>query len=184
MIIFGTRNYGKTDNIADSFHVSTRFFHIWFVPLLPLGSYLMAETTDDEDWGISVPFSFKSTLLGWARFPALIAGVCLVLVPVPGGGTTVAGVVCLVMFAVAMFAPQLRNASYDRAVELCEVAQLPAQTRVAVDLHYGEISEHEAQRLFAEIEKDEIEALDAEVESRRERVKRILSEPSGLHDDD
>ena len=37
IIIWGTQNYGQTDYIPDvHVHVSTQFFHLWYIPLFPI----------------------------------------------------------------------------------------------------------------------------------------------------
>src|SRR3989442_10481906 len=43
MGVFGTRLFGQADRVAGLFCVRTRFFHINFVPLIPLASYLVFE---------------------------------------------------------------------------------------------------------------------------------------------
>lgn len=78
IIFYGTRLYGKVDQIDDTgIHVATKFFHIWFVPLIPLGSTLVIKKTDDGWNGLPVPFSFKSLLAAWGRLlciPGVIVG--------------------------------------------------------------------------------------------------------------
>src|SRR5688572_16403957 len=79
IIFYGTRLYGKVDQVDDTgIHVATRFFHIWFIPLIPLGSSLVVSKTDDGALGLPHPFSFKSLLVAWARvlcIPGVILGI-------------------------------------------------------------------------------------------------------------
>ena len=38
IIVWGTKLYGKVDEVPGMFHVATRFFHLWYIPLVPLSS--------------------------------------------------------------------------------------------------------------------------------------------------
>ena len=40
MLVFGMRLYGRTHRCGESY-VATWFFHIWFIPRLPLGSVVV-----------------------------------------------------------------------------------------------------------------------------------------------
>ena len=44
-----------------------RFVHIWFVPLVPLGSYRVYPGYGDEDLGEKVSFSFKALINVWLK---------------------------------------------------------------------------------------------------------------------
>ena len=85
ILLYGQANYGKVDRVSDRFHVCTRFFHVYYIPLLPLRSYLVSgEAADESDFrGIEVPLSLKSVLAGWVR-------AVLVLVLVLGVGSSLA----------------------------------------------------------------------------------------------
>ena len=37
-LIYGTRTCGRVDRAEGLFHVVTRFGHLWYFPVLPLGS--------------------------------------------------------------------------------------------------------------------------------------------------
>jgi len=73
MIIFGTRYYGKVDEVPGLFHVATRFLHIWFIPLIPLGSILILAKSGNSIHGAKIPLSFKSILIAWLRAAVLAA---------------------------------------------------------------------------------------------------------------
>jgi hypothetical protein len=73
MIVFGQQMYGKVDTVPGLCYVVTRFFHIWFIPLIPLGSYILIAGTDR---GIPISPSVKSILIAWLR-AALIAGLAI-----------------------------------------------------------------------------------------------------------
>jgi 4-amino-4-deoxy-L-arabinose transferase-like glycosyltransferase len=69
IIVWGTRFCGRVDQVPGFFHVATRFFHVYYVPLIPLSSYLIYDGTESEAGfrGVSIPMSFKSVLAGWGR---------------------------------------------------------------------------------------------------------------------
>jgi hypothetical protein len=76
MILYGLRPFGRVDEIPGLGHVETTFFHVWFVPLLPLGStFTMAggnvapELHVDQDpaRGFPLGLRFKSVLCAWLR---------------------------------------------------------------------------------------------------------------------
>lgn len=75
MIIYGQRNYGHTDEIEGLGYVSTRFVHIWFLPLVPFGSIFVVGEDGDGLRGIKVPLSFKSVFSVWTRTGALLGGI-------------------------------------------------------------------------------------------------------------
>src|SRR5262245_22763382 len=79
IVFYGTQMYGKVDKVPMLGHVATSFFYLQFVPLIPLGSYLVLE---DGQGSIGVGFSFKSLLVAWLRtalvfgaFGLMIAGI-------------------------------------------------------------------------------------------------------------
>ena len=82
MTVLGTRLFGGTDTVPGLFHVATKFFHINFLPLVPLSSYLVLKRrgtfTHQLGWGnnafqgIEIPMSGKSVALGYIRALATI----------------------------------------------------------------------------------------------------------------
>ncbi|HMC64744.1 MAG TPA: hypothetical protein VKI65_07380, partial [Gemmataceae bacterium] len=69
MIIFGEQRYGKVDQVPGLFYVATRFIHVQFVPLLPLGSYVILDGKfrDGGQSEIKIGLSVKSILFAWFR---------------------------------------------------------------------------------------------------------------------
>ena len=69
MLIFvcGTRYMGKCDVVARLFFVKTRFFHFYYLPLVPLNSAVCISECEGSIRGASIPLSFKSVLLAWGR---------------------------------------------------------------------------------------------------------------------
>ena len=74
MIVFGTRMYGKVDQVPGLFHLATEFFHMQFVPLGPVRSYLMLDGPGNQ--AIRVGLSGKSILFAYLR--AFIVVACIV----------------------------------------------------------------------------------------------------------
>ncbi|AKV03677.1 hypothetical protein AKJ09_10340 [Labilithrix luteola] len=80
IIVYGTRMYGKVKACGASF-LATQFFHIWYLPLFPVGSKLVLEEAQDGTFhGVSAPFSFKSVMAAylrvWGPIGILIAILC------------------------------------------------------------------------------------------------------------
>jgi hypothetical protein len=75
LIPLGTRRFGRVDDVPGVCHVATVFFHVLYVPLVPLRSWVVfGGTAKDDSWqGIPIPMSFKSVLLAWLRLPILVA---------------------------------------------------------------------------------------------------------------
>lgn len=72
IIVYGTRCFGKVDVIEGVGHVTCRFVHVMFVPLIPIQTFFLLE--EDSDRGVKIPFSFKAALSGWLRGGAIIGG--------------------------------------------------------------------------------------------------------------
>jgi len=75
VIIWGQRMYGRVDRFAGS-HVATRFFHLYYVPLIPLSSWLvLEEQTEGNFIGLQLPLQWRSVLLAWLRVAAVLAAI-------------------------------------------------------------------------------------------------------------
>lgn len=70
IIVYGTRCYGRADVIEGMGHVTCRFVHIMFVPLIPIQTLFLT----GDDTGIKLPFSFKAAASGWLRAGAMLTG--------------------------------------------------------------------------------------------------------------
>mgnify|MGYP001793913914 CR=1 FL=1 len=83
MIVYGTRHYGKVDRLgldaSGGPYVATRFAHIYFLPLIPLGSTLVVAETGKGVEGLQLPLSGKSVgfayLRCWGLLGVLVLGV-------------------------------------------------------------------------------------------------------------
>lgn len=66
IIVYGTRFYGRVKESGRSF-LATRFLHIWYLPLIPMGTQLVLEDNGGSYKGMAAPFSFKSMLAAYLR---------------------------------------------------------------------------------------------------------------------
>lgn len=66
IIIYGTRFYGKVKAAGRSF-LGTQFVHLYYVPLIPIGTHLILEENGGSYKGIKTAFSFKSMLAAYLR---------------------------------------------------------------------------------------------------------------------
>ncbi|HEY5944896.1 MAG TPA: hypothetical protein VIV40_05365 [Kofleriaceae bacterium] len=81
VIIYGVRPYGTVEAHGGE-HAQTQFFHIWFAPLIPTGSYwITGRDGSTGQRGYSIGLHGKSVLAGYAR----------VWGPIAALGTFVAG---------------------------------------------------------------------------------------------
>lgn len=69
IIFYGYRSYGKIDRVTGLFYVVTEFFHLNWVPLIPVRTYLVVEgrDVDGRRAGVPIRLSLKSILVTWLR---------------------------------------------------------------------------------------------------------------------
>lgn len=174
LLIWGSRQYGKVDEVPGLFHVATRFFHIWFIPLIPLQSYIVLQRTGNSFHGMATSMSGKSVLAGYARiWPFFVSAACMLfalpMFALAKTGSIVAGVVAVLIAAGCMVGgilsythASMQRATYERAVELAEKLKLPEEGLVMIELAYGRVTEEDA--------KATLEALRADAQEM-ERIK-------------
>lgn len=79
VIIWGQRMFGRVDRFAGSY-VATRFFHLYYVPLIPLSSWLVLEEQLEGAFrGVQVPLQGRSIGLAWLRVGAVVGGLVAAL---------------------------------------------------------------------------------------------------------
>jgi hypothetical protein len=74
IVIYGTRFYGKVDS-HEGQHQLTRFFHIYYVPLIPVSTLWVTRATDTGYNGHDVQMSLRSVVAGYARVWGPVAAV-------------------------------------------------------------------------------------------------------------
>jgi hypothetical protein len=75
-VLGGTNFYGKIDRVPGLFYVATQFSHIFYVPLIPMGTHLVIEEAHDVAlqkaapvrWGAAKSLGF---LLGGQKFRSI-----------------------------------------------------------------------------------------------------------------
>lgn len=78
-IVWGSRNYGRCDEVPGLCHVVTRFGHLYYLPLIPTTSLAVISEDSDGIRGAEIPISMKSVLLAWFRAALVIATIVTVL---------------------------------------------------------------------------------------------------------
>jgi hypothetical protein len=154
-IAFGKRLFGKVDRVRGRYHVATLCWHFCYLPLLPLGTFLVLQeemrgmTTHFR--GVRIPFSWKSLLVAWSRsllaFPFFISLVAIVIV-VSGQsghpndtwlqryGVVLVAAVISGMLWLPYLLPGIGRATARRADELARVAGTSQERTVGgVQLH-------------------------------------------------
>jgi len=144
ILIHGTRLYGKVDQVPGLFYVATQFLYVQFVPLIPLGSYLVMDQARRRKGfsGCKIGLSGKSVLFAWGRLALLLcgaAGVIAGIVEVVEGLDKAphrlldslvplgfAAVVFILLYCSYRFA----HAGPERALRLAEKAGIPLEVIV------------------------------------------------------
>lgn len=176
VIIWGSQLYGKTDEIQGIGHVATRFGHLYYIPLIPMGSMFITGQEGEHYLGAPISLSARSVLLAWARAVSILAtiGSLIFLVTAtpdmgPVGGKLVPAVLLAfsIMMIVLFRMGWAMKASYERAKELSNTVGFDPRLDVFIDLHYEKITEMEAdQRMDAlESSMEDLEDLEDEIEA-------------------
>ena len=144
MIVWGSRFYGKVDAVPGLFYIVTRFGHLWFIPLIPMGTYLILDE-EGEERGLEISFSFKSMLLGWLRGACVMATLFLFIIAFVANtdGDTMYSIILAVLtiFPIGLFTltkmPFVQQADYDRARQLAIEAGFEPEAIDYIDSVYG-----------------------------------------------
>ncbi|HEX2571365.1 MAG TPA: hypothetical protein VH877_17535 [Polyangia bacterium] len=87
IIVYGNRLYGTVERCGTS-RIATRFFHIYGMPLLPLGSVLVTEEGEDNSYrGIPLGLHLRSLLAGYARLWLPLVAVGMLIAALSGSET-------------------------------------------------------------------------------------------------
>jgi hypothetical protein len=168
IFIFGSRMYGKVDQVPGLFHVATQFAHVQFIPLVPIKSWLVIDSTVQGGRFRGVPLGWhgRSIFFAWLRFGSCIGGLLCVVLAVIFGGDALNGrmdmmpaaVVCAVLapllFVLFGLSYKLSKAGPTRALAHAKRCGIPPEV----------VAQFFADRLGPEEE----EALTRRVESERD----------------
>src|SRR2546423_13729898 len=130
--IFGTRLFGKCDQVPGFFHVATRFGHVDYIPLIPMQSYIVFEQSNGiiggTFRGVPIGLSGKSVAIAWMRCLSIAAVVVGIIMAIAvGSGNPARALLPLLIAgagAGAFFFTRHKSmtfASYERA---CQLAQM------------------------------------------------------------
>ena len=77
MIVFGARLFGKAEIVPGVFFIATRFFHICFIPLIPMQSFVVF-VGEAGDGGAALPsLHWGSVSMAWLRGLLLVGAAAL-----------------------------------------------------------------------------------------------------------
>lgn len=168
IIIWGSSLYGKVDEVPGGlFHVATKFGHLYYLPLFPVGTHVVLSKEGDMFHGVAISMSFKSVLMAWLRAAlivgSIVAGIYAISVFSDQRSTVgnkigaVASAVAAIglLIATYRFGP-MRYASYKRAHEIAELIGLNERGKILLDVAYGIVTPEEAEEAMKGLE--EVEA--------------------------
>ena len=93
-LIFGTAFYGQVDGHGGQ-HQLTRFFHVYYAPLFPVGTVWATHRLEGHYRGHEVEMSGRSVLAGYARVWGPLAAIAAFAAGGPGGAIAAAGLLGL-----------------------------------------------------------------------------------------
>jgi len=155
VIISGVRFAGKVDAVPRVGHVATRFFHLYWIPLIPVGTFLVIEEKEDDFKGFPLPLNAKSIVvgylrtLGWIGVAAGTGGAFMAAGEKQFGWAALALVAALLaagMLTLLYRLSAFKHASYDRAIELGRLAKLPPEQLLMLEVAYGRMDADQAER--------------------------------------
>jgi len=82
IVVYGTGLYGRVDTVPGAFTVATKFFHIFWVPLLPLGSHIVVDETDDGWQGVPIGLNGRSVLAAYLRGGLIGGGIWAIILSI------------------------------------------------------------------------------------------------------
>jgi hypothetical protein len=120
-VIYGSRLYGRVHAVPGVFYVSTRFVHLFFVPLIPTASWIVLDDKKDQGW---LGSNRKGLALGCIRWSSVgMAWLRLLLLAVAmASGVWAAAVISLgepwwkALFGVAGLVASLLGIAYSYRV--------------------------------------------------------------------
>jgi hypothetical protein len=97
IVIYGTRFYGEVDNHGGQRQL-TKFFHIYWVPLVPIGTMWVTRDVEGGHNGHPVAMSGRSIVAGYARVWGPVAGIAAAMAGSVGGLVAAGGLIALSMW--------------------------------------------------------------------------------------
>jgi hypothetical protein len=135
MFVFGTKFFGRIQSVPGLFYVATKFFHLFFFPLIPLGTYFVFENSAKHEVKggrdrIStlvkpMPFNIKTVLIAWLRTALILMIIGSAVQAVAFGHAVPATIVAITSTLSLHLSYVLTRADVERAIELGHVARFP-----------------------------------------------------------
>jgi len=142
LIIWGKQLYGAVDQVPGAFGIRTKFAHVYYLPLVPLESWVVLHGGTSKEWrGYALPgIHWRSVLMTWARLGLGVFAFFSAMEFLTGSGTTspVLSAAFPVAAIVAWIASyRLSRASYERAIEIVRQHRMPPDLQAAVEASFG-----------------------------------------------
>lgn len=174
IIVWGTKLYGKVDEIEGVGYVATQFGHLFWLPLIPFQSFFVTRDGKHDFDGVPIGLNLKSVLAGYGRVFSVLfilgglgalnalynphevldaekirsakIGIGLGLFSIP--------------LCIASYLRSVREANYETATALAAEVGLDQRLRTYIEFCYGRISEAEADQRMDSIEARENDGTD------------------------
>ena len=165
ILVWGSRLYGRTDEIPKLGYVATNFGHMWYIPLIPTQTSFIIHQSSEGWQGVPIRMSGKSILLAWMRC-GLVVAICISSIvamsafmdarpswTLAGGSITVT-VLCAAAWLFSKKSKAFAHASYERAIQIADEVGFSEEARIVIDLAYEQISRQEADRRLDALDED------------------------------
>jgi hypothetical protein len=129
IFFFGLRLFGRVDEVPGRFYVATEFYHVQFLPVVPMQTYLVLRQDADGWEGVKIPLCRKSLAVAWLRAAALVlAGVAALWALAEAARSDsrwqTPAAVALVATAVFVASKWWRVVTHAHVERACELARL------------------------------------------------------------
>ena len=136
-LIFGTRVFGTVDCLPNRFCVGTYFWHVYWLPIIPIGSWLFVFDDNFPDLrNVPIQLNFRSVLSGWLRPLKWIASAILVILSVGAFaeqefGLAISALVSAIVFwfGVRLLCELVETPNPQRLQYLAQLANYPSDFR-------------------------------------------------------
>jgi hypothetical protein len=185
IIIWGSYYCGKCDEVPRICHVETHFGHLYYIPLIPMGSVaVFGRNPDGSIQGIPLGLSIKSVLMGWLRAACIVGAIACtigaiaigaegkqpIVVPIFFGFMAVA---CVLGFIATKRLKIFTRAGYNRAIDLARRAGVTPEGMLMIEVAYGRLTPEQA-----DMELQKIEQQQEQYRLEQERLERERGGPS------
>lgn len=157
VFVWGSGLYGKVDAVPGMCHVATKFHHLYYIPLIPAGCWIVTSKEGNGWTGKPISMSGKSIFIAWLRaasIVAMIVGIFGGLIGYhegAGAGTEILygsigiGIAGLLFLVGSYYLPGVGKASHERARQLAEELGIDERGLVMIDVLYGTVDSSEAE---------------------------------------